>query len=170
MREPTNMDGTTDRRTFLTGGAVMVASGLGLATPKTMGAQERPPALPDDLVFDFVRAAHGDLDRTRAMLDEEPGLLNATWDWGGGDFETALGGASHMGNREIAALLLSRGARIDIFCAATMGMLDTVRTVVDAYPDAVLWEGPHGISLLRHAQAGGSDRVVTYLESMGPSG
>lgn len=156
------------RRAFVVGG-VGAALGMGLR-PLPSGAvssQERPPPLPDDLVFEFVRMAHGDLDRTREMLDGEPGLLNATWDWGAGDFETALGGASHMGRRDIAGLLLERGARIDVFCAATMGMLETVRTVVDAFPAAVGWKGPHGITLLRHAVLGESDEVVAFLESRG---
>ena len=144
-----------------------VSAGMGLSSARRAGAQERPPPLPDDLVFDFVRAAHGDLERTRQLLDQEPGLLNATWDWGAGDFETALGGASHMGDRKIAGFLLERGARMDLFCAATMGMLDTVRTVVDVYPDAIRWSGPHGISLLRHAVAGGSADVVAFLEERG---
>ena len=43
-----------------------------------------------------------------ALLDEQPGLLNATWDWGGGDFETALGGAAHMGRRDIVQRLCAR--------------------------------------------------------------
>ncbi len=101
------------------------------------------------------------------MLDEQPALLNATWDWGAGDFETALGAASHMGHREIAGLLLGRGARLDLFCAAMMGMLDVVRPVVEAYPAAVDWLGPHGISLLRHALAGDADDVADFLRSKG---
>ncbi len=130
-------------------------------------AQERPPALPPEQVAEFVRVAHGDLDRTREMLGEEPGLLNATWDWGAGDFETGLGGASHMGNRKIAGFLLDHGARIDLFCAAMMGMLGVVRAVVDAYPKAVDWKGPHGIPLLRHAVLGEAEEVAEFLRSRG---
>ena len=72
---------------------------------------------------DFVIYAHSDLEKVRMLYDREPGLLNATLDWGGGDWETALGGASHMGRKDIATFLLSKGARLDIFCAAMMGML-----------------------------------------------
>jgi len=57
---------------------------------------EKKPALEATLVQEFVISAHGDLDRTREFLAQEPALVNATWDWGGGDFETALGGAAHM--------------------------------------------------------------------------
>ena len=43
---------------------------------------------------------------------------------------------------EIAAMLLGRGARLDVFCTAMMGMLDVVRPVVDAYPGAIDWLAP----------------------------
>lgn len=155
------------RRAFVLGGIGSVLAGGPLLGRGALVGQERPPALPDDQVFEFVSAAHTDLDRTREMLDEQPGLLNATWDWGAGDFETALGGASHMGNREIAGFLLERGARLDLFCAATMGMLDVVRAVVEAYPAAIGWEGPHGIPLVRHAELGGSTEVLDFLRSRG---
>ena len=63
---------------------------------------DRPPALDPAIVESFVAKAHGDLDGVRALLDEEPALVNATWDWGGGDWETGLGAAAHMGRRDIA--------------------------------------------------------------------
>ncbi|HQX00881.1 MAG TPA: hypothetical protein PLQ94_02150, partial [Anaerolineales bacterium] len=55
------------------------------------------PALELNIVEEFVGKAHGNFDRIKEMLTQEPALVNATWDWGGGDFETALGAASHMG-------------------------------------------------------------------------
>ena len=128
-------------------------------------SQERPPALDPDAVREFVVAGHGDLDAVRAALDGEPGLLNACWDWGGGDFETALGGASHMGRRDIAEFLLERGARLDVFAAAMLDMDDVVRAVLAADPAARDSLGPHGIPLVAHARAGGADRVVALLES-----
>ncbi len=154
------------RRGFV---AVGIGATLGMSARPIGGllGQERPPALPDEQVFEFVRVAHGDLERTREMLQEEPNLLNATWDWGEGDFETALGGASHMGNRDIAGLLLGHGARLDLFCAATMGLLEVVRAVVEAYPLAVKWEGPHRIPLLRHAVLGEAQEVAAFLRSRG---
>jgi hypothetical protein len=126
---------------------------------------ERPPALDPDAVRGFVVAGHGDLDAVRTTLDREPGLLNACWDWGGGDWETALGGASHMGRRDIALFLLERGARLDVFAAATLGMEEVVRAVLAADPAAREARGPHGIPLIEHARAGGADNVVALLES-----
>ena len=146
----------------------VAGTGVGGSTPANGSARpQRPPPLELERVRAFVAAAHNDLDATRAMLAEEPGLLNATWDWGGGDFETALGGASHMGRRDIAQHLLDQGARIDLFCAAMMGMRDVVAAVIERYPSAIAWKGPHGISLLRHAQMGEAAEVVAYLEGLG---
>ena len=126
-----------------------------------------PPPLPADLVKAFVGAAHSDLAKVTSMLDSEPHLINATWDWKAGDFETALGGASHMGRPDIAAYLLSKGARMDLFCAAMMGKLDVVRACVTDDPSIVTVKGPHGITLLRHAQAGKQEAVIAYLTSAG---
>jgi ankyrin repeat protein len=129
---------------------------------------ERAPALELDLVQEFVAKAHGDFERVKELLTENPGLVNATWDWGGGDFETALGAAAHMGHKEIANYLLEHGARLDLFAAAMLGKLDIVKAALDAYPDAIKIPGPHGISLIAHAQAGGGEAksVLDFLESL----
>lgn len=128
---------------------------------------EEKTALPAGLVHEFVGVAHADLDRTREMVEQEPALVNATWDWGGGDFETALGAASHMGRRDIAEYLLSRGARLDIFAATMLGNLEIVKATLTAYPEAINTPGPHGIPLTAHARAGGAQAkaVLEYLES-----
>jgi hypothetical protein len=131
---------------------------------------DAPPRLADDTVRDFVANAHGDLDYLRAALAEQPSLANATWDWGGGDFESALGAAGHMGRRDIAELLLSHGARLDVFVAAMLGDVDTVRAILTAHPEARDAQGPHGIPLRAHAEAGGEDaRAVLELLDAAPS-
>ena len=141
---------------------------LSLALPAWSQKKERPPALLAELVRSFVGAAHGDLDKTRAMLAETPGLLNATWDWGGGDFEAAIGGAGHMGRHDIAEFLLAQGARMDIFVAAMLGRLAIVKAALAAYPALAQSRGPHGITLLEHAEKGGeaAQPVVAYLHSL----
>ena len=129
---------------------------------------ETKPALDLKLVEEFVGVAHGNFTRVKEMLEEEPALVNATWDWGGGDFETALGAAAHMGNKQVAIYLLEHGARLDIFAAAMFGNLAVVKAALEAYPDAVNTPGPHGIPLYVHAEAGGADAkaVLDYLDSL----
>src|SRR5512147_1902716 len=128
---------------------------------------ETKPALDTGLVFEIVAKAHGDLDRVTELLAQEPALVNATWDWGGGDFETGLGAAAHMGRRDIANFLLEKGARLDLFAAAMLGKLDIVKAALSAYPDTINTPGPHGIPLIAHAKAGGDDAkaVLEFLES-----
>jgi hypothetical protein len=116
---------------------------------------EPKPALESKLVQEFVGVAHTDLERTKELLAQEPALVNGTWDWGGGDFETALGAASHMGRKDIADFLLEHGARLDIFAAAMLGKLEIVKAALEAFPDTINTPGPHGIPLTKHAQAGG---------------
>jgi hypothetical protein len=119
------------------------------------------------LVEEFVGKAHGDLDRVAELLRQEPALVNAAWDWGSGDWETALGAAAHMGRRDIASHLLEKGARIDLFSAAMLGKLEIVRAILADNPHARHALGPHGIPLIAHAKAGGTEAaaVVELLES-----
>jgi hypothetical protein len=127
------------------------------------------PRLDPELVRDFVSNAHGDLGRVRDLLERHAALANAAWDWGGGDWETALGAAAHMGRKDIALVLLENGARIDVFAAAMLGYIDVVRAVLEAVPGAHRWRGPHGIPLLKHAEAGGAEAtpVADFLRSFG---
>jgi hypothetical protein len=125
-----------------------------------------PEPLSSELVHEFVRIAHFDLDGVRAFLADEPQLVNAARDWGGGDWETGLGAAAHVGRRDIAELLLDRGARLDVFAAAMLGQVGIVRAIIDAFPATRDAKGPHGIPLIEHARQGGADAhaVVELLE------
>ena len=133
---------------------------------------DRPPALEPQKVESFVANAHGDLDAVRMLLADEPARVNATWDWGGGDWETALGAAAHMGRRDIALFLLEHGARLDLFAAAMLGEAEIVRAMLDAYPAMRDALGPHGIPLVEHARAGGEEAraVLELLESIEVAG
>ena len=128
---------------------------------------ESKPAIDLGVVQEFIGKAHGDLNRVTEMLAKEPALVNATWDWGGGDFETALGAASHMGRQDIANFLIKNGARLDLFAAAMLGKLDIVKAALTVYPAAINIPGPHGIPLIAHAEAGGekAKAVLDFLKS-----
>ncbi|HVG06855.1 MAG TPA: ankyrin repeat domain-containing protein [Thermoanaerobaculia bacterium] len=128
---------------------------------------DRGPQLDREMVKEFVIAAHADLEKTKKMLEAQPALVNATWDWGGGDWETGLGGASHIGSTAVAEYLLSKGARMDVFCAAMLGRIDIVKAFLAADPKIVDLPGPHRIPLIRHAIAGKQDAVVELLKGHG---
>ena len=133
---------------------------------------DAPPQLDPATVQAFVASAHGDLDVVRSLLEEEPTLVNAAWDWGGGDWETGLGAASHMGRRQIALYLLEHGARLDLFAAAMLGYFDVVTTILSDFPEMREALGPHGITLVEHARVGGADAraVLDLLQTAGVAG
>jgi len=128
----------------------------------------KKPQVHRGLVQDFVIYAHSDVDMVKRLLDKEPTLVNAMIDWGGGDWESALGAGSHMGRRDMVEMLLERSARMDVFCAAMMGRLEAVRSMVELQPKLVDARGPHGFSLHFHAQVGGTEaeKVLDYLQSV----
>ena len=129
---------------------------------------EKKTVLEITLVQDFVGKSHADLEGVKELLALEPALVNSAWDWGGGDWETGLGAAAHMGRHDIANHLLQNGARLDLFAAAMLGKLEIIKATLEAFPEAIDIPGPHGIPLIAHAQAGGHEaiQVYEYLKSL----
>jgi hypothetical protein len=127
------------------------------------------PVHDPDLVREVVGASHGNLARVKELVTARPALARVSWDWGYGDWETPIDAASHVGNRPIADLLIAHGARPTIFTAAMTGQLPIVKGWIEAMPGIQRTRGPHGITLLAHARAGGaaSANVLKYLESLG---
>ena len=125
-----------------------------------------------NMVWEFVRAGHNNLDKVKALLAIDPMLIFSAWDWGKGDdgeWETALGGASHTGNREIARYLLSQGARIDCFCAAMLGERDVVLALLAANPAIASCKGPHGYTMLYHTAISGDLIIADALKKLLPA-
>jgi len=173
------------RRSWLKVAAATPIVGLGrlgagegkLAAEPDEAARREPvadlfPTQPPELVREMVTVSHFDVKRVKELVDARPTLANAAWDWGFGDWESALGAASHMGNRPIAEYLIGKGARPSLFSAAMLGQLEVVKAFVAAQPGVQRIRGPHSIPLLAHARAGGeaSRGVFEYLESLGDAG
>ncbi len=189
------MNNTLTRRDVLTvvPGACTAAALFGLnlsevrGSPAPEGAtnivnDELPPGFPRqdiESVESVVGASHFNFDRVKELITKRPALAKASWDWGFGDWESALGAASHIGRRDIATLLIEHGARPNLFTFAMFGHLEAVKSAVEAVPGIQRIHGPHGITLLQHALNGGSqsrnspeareraNKVAKYLESLG---
>lgn len=147
-------------KTAMLSAGVMTLSGFKSTT------QEKQP-LKAELVKEFVIAGHGNFEKTKQMLEVNPGLLNASWDWGTGDFEEAIEGAGHVGNRDIALYLIGQGARFNLFVSAMLGQIDIVKPIIEVYPGLIKSKGPHGLDLIHHATKGGEHavEVLNYLKS-----
>lgn len=137
------------------------------ATP-VLAERVRTSKQDPDLVFEFVRAGHTNLARVKELTAAHPSLVRASWDWGDGDWETALGGASHVGNRAVARFLLEHGARMDAFCAAMLGQTDVVLALLRATPSVATTHGPHGYTLLYHAAISGQLAMAEALKPLLP--
>jgi ankyrin repeat protein len=131
--------------------------------------QQKDPQLDKALVEKFVGASHGKMDVVKELLEEHPTLLNAAHDWKYGDFETGLGAASHVGHKELAAYFIEKGAQANIFTAALFGKMDILKPMLDFSPALLHAKGPHGYTLLHHAEKGGDEalEVKAYLRSLG---
>ena len=141
-----------------------------MASASQVGAKIYPefPSQDPAKVMAVVGASHRDLDKVKELVSASPALAKAAWDWGFGDWETALGAASHVGRHDIAEYLIANGARPDIFTFAMMGNLEVIKAAVASNPGIQKLYGPHSINLMRHAEAGGerARAVVAYLKSV----
>jgi hypothetical protein len=166
-----------DRRDFITRaslsiGAAMLAPSL-LAqemTPKPKSDKpQKPLPFSPELVSEFVKVGHNNLTRVKEMLADHPNLLYATWDGGGGDFETGLEGAGHVGDKDIANYLIGQGARPNIFVLTMLGKTAIVKPILEAFPQLLSSKGPHGYTLLHHAERGEEDaaELLEYIQSQG---
>ncbi|HEY0947838.1 MAG TPA: hypothetical protein VGD81_21320 [Opitutaceae bacterium] len=163
------------RRRFVRTTAQLVAGGAlaafsaprALSQPEPPKAPPKPPALPSEKVKAIVGHSHRSLDAVKVLIAEDPLLANACWDWGGGDFETPLQAAAHTGRREIAEFLLKQNARLDLYAAGMLGMLDLVKAAVAATPQLARVPGPHGFTLLHCVKQGGPAAQPLYDWLMG---
>lgn len=117
---------------------------------------KRYPAIAEEIANEVVGVSHFDLNKLKELVNKRPELARATWDWGFGDWETAIGAASHVGRKDIVEYLITKGARPDIFTFAMLGAFDTVKSMIQLMPGLQRTAGPHGISLIQHVKNGES--------------
>ena len=118
---------TVTRRGFLTTTAALPLLTIRGTAETASPASPLFPSQEAHTVRQFLIAAHGNLATVKALVADRPALARASWDWGFGDWESAIDAASHMANRPIAEVLLANGARPTIFTAAMLGQLTNVQ-------------------------------------------
>lgn len=126
-----------------------------------------PEPIKTELVKEFVIAGHGKFDRVKEMLIDYPSLLYCKYDWGKGDYEEAIEGAGHVGNKEIANYLIEQGARVNLFVLTMLGKMALVKPVLEQYPALIFSRGAHGFTLLHHAKVGEARVLYDYLQEKG---
>lgn len=164
-----------NRKKFLYGSFLGLGAAIAIPTlllsksrRKETGQQEKEPnQLNEKLIKDFVVAGHSKLELTKEMLNEHPNLIYTSYDWGNGDFEEAIEGAGHLGNKEIVNYLISQGARANLFIYTMLGQTDIVKPILEAHPEQLFTKGPHGFTLLHHALIGEATDLADYLKDKG---
>ncbi|MBV9470579.1 MAG: hypothetical protein JO316_17270 [Abitibacteriaceae bacterium] len=113
-------------------------------------------------IKDFVTAAHGNLDKVRAMLAAKPGLLNLP-----NGNETAMGAACQMKHQAIIQFLLDNGAPLDIYAACVMGWTDKVAVFLDADPSLANTKNKQSHNKYTISFAAEQPQVMELLQSRG---
>ncbi len=125
-----------------------------------MGSNQGPG---QEIINEFIGAAHGDFKRVQALLEQYPSLINANASW----TETAIQAAAQMGNAEIAEYLLAHGAPLDICTAAMLGMHSKVSELLAAEPAQAFARGAHGIPVLYFPVIRGYREIAELLLAHG---
>ena len=118
-------------------------------------------------IREFVIAGHGNLEKVRQMLAENPELLNVSYRWNENDTETAIQAAAQVGYANVAQFLLKQGAPLEICTAAMLGMQDEVVRRLNEDPRNAHATGAHGIPLLPHAVWSENPRLVQLVFERG---
>nr|WP_299068192.1 ankyrin repeat domain-containing protein [uncultured Allomuricauda sp.] len=157
-----------NRKEFLKNNLIIGGMAIGAPTLLIANSHTNQEEVFDkELIQAFVFAAHKSLEDTRKILEKHPLLLNCTNQFKKGDFETAIGGASHMGRRDVADYLVGKGARLDIFNYAFLGYDEIVKKLVQNHSNLLNAPGPHGFTLLHHAEVGERKELAKWLKSKG---
>lgn len=154
------------RKTFLKYAGLSLGIGA-FQTMTSCGSSEAPNIFSEEEIREFVFAAHEDFDETKRIIEKKPLILNCADQFHKGDFETAMGGAAHMGRRDIADLLVDRGARLDLFQLTFLGHLSLVKNLIQVSPQYLQAPGPHGYTLLHHALVGERLDFAKWLKDQG---
>jgi len=161
------------RKKFLLNSAAVIPGFMMLPEFMTGRPQQTPEPYKMELVKEFVVAGHGmkdgDLDKVKSMLQDYPNMIFTKYDWGNGDYEAAIEGAGHVGNKEIAEYLIDCGSRVTLFVLTMLGKTELVKPILEQYPQLIFAKGPHGFTMLHHAKIAGKNGEGFYgwLEEKG---
>ncbi len=152
-----------DRKKFLIDSCILFIPGFEIFRQSADSANFESDPISIKTIEEFVKAGHNDLKKVKEMLNAKPNLISCRYDWGNGDFEEAIEGAAHVGNKEIATYLISQGARINLFVLTMLGENELVKPILKKYPKLIFSKGPHGFTLLHHANIGKNQEMTDFL-------
>lgn len=150
------------RDEFLKASALTLGGIWTLSSAQAMTPQDELNQIDKASIKEFVTAGHGNMDKVKEMLADRPNLISCRYDWGSGDFEEAIEGAGHVGNKKMVEYLISKGARVNLFVLTMLGKTKLVKPILEEYPNLIQAHGAHGLTLLHHAKKGGDAAAELY--------
>ncbi len=111
----------------------------------------------DETFFDAIK--QGKRESVSELLTTQPELANAHTT----DGLSAALLATYYGQPEIAKLIVERGATLNLFEAASVGQIATVKAILSAQPDLINSYAPDGFFPLALAAYFGHTDIVVYL-------
>src|SRR5258705_5776860 len=101
-----NINAKINRAAFLQKSVLGTAGLFLLASLRAQSPQQEKPApIKLEIVKEYVTVAHGQFPRLKEMLENDNHLLHVSHDWAGGDYESAIEAAGHVGDQRIVAYL-----------------------------------------------------------------
>lgn len=107
----------------------------------------------------FAAVAAGDRSTLERILEREPELVNARNERG----DSLLLAAAYAGRREIFRLLLDRGAGVNLFEAAALGLGDRASEILARDPASIRAHSPDGWTALHLAAFFGHRDLAALL-------
>ncbi len=111
----------------------------------------------------FQAIMDGDVEAVSASLESDPGLLNVRMPSG----VPAVLFAMYYGQPRVVRTLLERGAAVDVFSAAAIGITGRLRSLLAEQPDLANAVAPDGFSPLGLASFFGQKDAVELLLEQG---
>jgi ankyrin repeat protein len=111
----------------------------------------------------FAAVGRGDAARVDALLEADPGLVNARNERGDSVLLTAV----YTGRKDLIERLLARGAGVSLHEAAALGLIDRARLHLDADPGGIAAHSHDGFTALHLAAFFGHRDLAALLLDRG---
>lgn len=117
-----------------------------------------------DQTADLLNAiGRGDLDRVRAIVSARPGMARSK----NADSLSVLAFARYIGNVDVLDAVIAAGPPLDLFEAAQVDDVDTIRELIDARPELVRTYSDDGFTALHFAAYYGAPAALRLLLDRG---
>jgi len=116
-------------------------------------------AITPELIVEVTNNAHGNLARTRELIEAHPALLNVKSPFD----ESPIEAATQLANIPIIEYLIGKGAPVDFFTAIVLGRFEAVQAELEARPGRARDRGVHELPALYFAAIGGHPEIAELL-------